>query len=828
MQLVFNQNAHILVVANHSLTIAKMKKLALQTLILVPLFMFSLCFTAQVNIDSLETVWNNHEEADSSRLKAVRGVVQYGYLFSRPDTAFDIAQAMYELADSTDYQQWKEAARNYQGISLATQGNHQSAIKYFGYCLDLNEKSGNQQQIAGSLNNIGLLYSEIDEIDHAIEYLDRAMEIYEETDDTSGHALLSGNISMLLIERGNFNNRALELGLTSLELFQVTNDTKGVGNAYSSLGLIYRSKGDQEKKDGLTDKARLSYQTALEYYEEALPIREEMLDKDGIAVTLQGMAEVLMEFGKERKAIALLERSLALAEEVNSLTAIRDATEKLTKIYKAKNLYKKAFIKYEYFNAINDTILSEENKRGVIRQEFDHAYQEQMLADSLVQVEKSFQVALAHQNEIKEKDNARNIFLGLGIIAILIAFGLWSRNRYMKRVNDKLAVAKQRAEQSEKHKEQFLANMSHEIRTPMHAISGMLQIIKRNEHPVSQDVYLDAISKSSEKLVVILNDVLDLSKIEAGMLTIESAPMKPQLVVENVSQILHFKALEKGLVLTSDIKVDVPELVMGDSARLNQILLNLVGNAIKFTEKGNINISLSRTGGSLKFCIKDTGIGIPEDKLSSVFAAFEQASKTTTRKHGGTGLGLNISQQLVKMQDGKIWVESEVGVGSKFYFELPLIKVSINATSDDELITEDRLKTMAKSLKGMRILLAEDNDFNQIIASDDLNFHIEDLHLDIVENGAQALSKAKTGQYDVILMDVQMPEMDGFDATREIRVFETAENKPNISIVAMTVSLLESEIDNCYKAGMDDCIPKPYTPEQLISVLYSASQKHKA
>ena len=370
--------------------------------------------------------------------------------------------------------------------------------------------------------------------------------------------------------------------------------------------------------------------------------------------------------------------------------------------------------------------------------------------------------------------------------------------------------------------------MSHEIRTPMHAISGMLQILKRNDHPDAQDVYLDAMSKSSENLVVILNDVLDLSKIEAGMLTIESAPMKPQLVVENVTQIMHFKALEKGLSLTSDVKVDVPELVMGDAARLNQILLNLVGNAIKFTEKGSIDISLSRTGGSLKFCIKDTGIGIPENKLKSIFTAFEQASGSTTRKYGGTGLGLSISQQLVEVQNGKIWVESEEGVGSKFYFELPLIKASINATSDEELITADKLKTMAQSLKGMRILLAEDNDFNQMIATDDLNYYIDGLHLDIANNGAEAVSKAKTGQYDVILMDVQMPELDGFDATREIRAFEASENKPNISIIAMTASLLESEIDNCYKAGMNDYIPKPYKPEQLIGVLFNASRKDKA
>jgi signal transduction histidine kinase/ActR/RegA family two-component response regulator len=808
----------------HPLTLATMKKRTLQALVFTQLFLLSFCLPAQVNMDSLELVWNDKSLADTSRLQAVRQVVQFGYLFSRPDTAFDIAQGMYELADTAGYPKWMETARNYQGISMAIRGNHREAIKYFNYCLELNEQQGNQHRTAGSLNNIGLLYKEINDPDHALEYFDRALAIYKETADTNGQALTSGNMSMLLQKKGEYD-RAIELGKTSMELFDITHDTKGYGNSLSSLGTIYSSLAEHQKSIGQAQQASENFKIGLKYFKEALPIRELMQDKDGMAVTLSGMAEIEREMGNVNKSIRLFEEALAMAEEVNSLATIRDITADLTDIYKEKRIFKKAFEYYEYYNATNDTILSEENKRGVIRQEFDYSYQQQALSDSLVQVEKAFQTELVHQAEIKEKNNIRNIFIALGLFVLLLAIGLWSRNRYMKTVNEKLALAKQRAEVSEKHKEQFLANMSHEIRTPMHAISGMLQIVKRNEHPPTQDVYLDAMSKSAENLVVILNDVLDLSKIEAGMLNIESAPMKPRLVVENVCQVLHFKAIEKGLKLTSDVKADIPELVMGDGARLNQILVNLVGNAIKFTEKGGVEVILSRTGGSLKFCIKDTGIGIPAEKIESIFGAFEQASSSTTRTHGGTGLGLNISQQLVEFQGGKIWAESEVGVGSKFYFELPLTNTSINTTSDDELMTEERLQNMAKSLSGMRILLAEDNDFNQMIASDDLNFYIDKVHLDIANNGTEALAKAKANTYDVILMDVQMPEMDGFDATQEIRKFEASENKENISIIAMTASLLESEITNCYTAGMNDYIPKPYKPEQLIGALYNSTQK---
>ena len=383
-----------------------------------------------------------------------------------------------------------------------------------------------------------------------------------------------------------------------------------------------------------------------------------------------------------------------------------------------------------------------------------------------------------------------------------------------------LEKQKERAELSEKHKEQFLANMSHEIRTPMHAISGMVKILERNEHPPKQDVFLHAMHTSSDNLVVILNDVLDLSKIEAGKLDIESIPIKPAAVIENVIQILQYKAEEKGLNLNYQIDEDVPSLVMGDPTRLNQILLNLAGNAIKFTEKGSVDIQLQKVENQLRFSIKDTGIGIPKDKIKSIFGAFEQAKGSTSRHYGGTGLGLSISKQLVELQKGKIWVESEEGKGSTFMVELPIIAAATNAISQ-ELITAEKLKTMASSLKGIRVLLAEDNEFNQMIAQDDLSYYIEDVKIDVVENGVLALEKLENGNYDLILMDVQMPEMNGFEATQKIRTNEELiGNEKRIPIIAMTASLLKSEVNNCYNVGMDNYIPKPYKAEELIGVIY--------
>jgi CheY-like chemotaxis protein len=379
---------------------------------------------------------------------------------------------------------------------------------------------------------------------------------------------------------------------------------------------------------------------------------------------------------------------------------------------------------------------------------------------------------------------------------------------------------KKKVEQSEKYKEQFLANMSHEIRTPMHAITGMTNILVRKEHLKHQEKFLKAIRQSSRSLLVILNDILDLSKIEAGKIDIQSLPMNPREVVLNVSDLLRVKAEEKGLSLHTDLAPDIPEYIYGDPTRLNQILLNLLGNAIKFTEKGSVSLSVTTDIDKLRFAIRDSGIGIPTDQLDNIFKSFEQVNDSTSRKHGGTGLGLAITKHLITLQNGTIWVESQENMGSTFFFELPLIPVEIHKSLAHQ-ITEDQLKEMAATLAGKNILLVEDDELNTIIAQEDLEYYIDDVSIGFAENGREAVQQFETGHYDLILMDIQMPELNGYEATQAIRKIEAANGttKP-IRIIAMTASLLKSEIELCYAAGMDGYIPKPYKMEELIGGMY--------
>ncbi|MBP7409254.1 MAG: response regulator, partial [Flavobacteriales bacterium] len=378
---------------------------------------------------------------------------------------------------------------------------------------------------------------------------------------------------------------------------------------------------------------------------------------------------------------------------------------------------------------------------------------------------------------------------------------------------------RRRAEHSERIKQQFLANMSHEIRTPMNAIMGMTSSLRRNERLPAQEKYLAAIAESSSNLLVILNDILDIGKLEAGKIELERVAMQPRDVLRQAMDILRHKAEEKGLRFECKVDEDVPVTVMGDPTRLGQIMLNLVGNAIKFTEKGEVRIAVHVKEQSadrvvLSFVTSDTGIGIRDDRKGSIFEEFTQADNETSRKYGGSGLGLTITKRLVELQHGTIVMESTHGAGSTFTVELPYGLPSKETSAKAEM-----KDAPAGVLHDLRILLAEDNEFNVMVAQDELADVIPGSHVDVAGNGRIAVEMVKAGNYDLVLMDIQMPEMNGFDAARAIRAL--AGNKSRIPIIAMTANVLKAEVDKCMEARMNGFVPKPFKREELVNVLHS-------
>jgi len=389
-----------------------------------------------------------------------------------------------------------------------------------------------------------------------------------------------------------------------------------------------------------------------------------------------------------------------------------------------------------------------------------------------------------------------------------------------------LNEAKDRAEAASRLKSEFLANMSHEIRTPLNGVMGMLELLKESGLRPQQEEYADVSLSSARSLLSLINDILDYSKIEASQLQLDEHAFDLQQVATEVVAISAAQKGKRDVDVVLDFSCTAPTQVVGDSLRIRQVLTNLISNALKFTQQGQVVVDINAVADdqqnyTYRFAVRDTGIGIAEDKLSLIFGKFAQADSSTTRQYGGTGLGLAISQQLINMMGGRIHVSSEPGCGSEFSFHLQLPVADTNASGNGTAARESGASECSaahaqQTTDGMPVLLADDNEVNRLVAGETLRRLGCDVT--VAEDGQQALDLLEQQMFAVVLMDCQMPVMDGYEATRQIR--RLSSDSRHVPVIALTAHAMAGDRDKCLAAGMNDYLAKPFSLETLQKKLH--------
>jgi PAS domain S-box-containing protein len=592
----------------------------------------------------------------------------------------------------------------------------------------------------------------------------------------------------LLFETGEKQDRAAELVIANKELLYQTGEKqdRAAELVVADIELDFQNKEKEKRK--IENKALEDYSNSLK------------LASQYSLSLIEASRDPLVTINTEGKITDMNEATVRVTGIERKVLIGSDFFDYFTDQQKAREVYQEVFEK----GSVADSPLTLQNKDGKLT---DVLFNGSVYKDDVGNVLGVVIVA----RDIAEQKRIENELIEAKISAE-------KATAIAEDAQTKAENATLIAEEAVKSKQQFLSNMSHEIRTPMNAIIGFTKVILKTGLTAKQKEYLTAIKISGDALIVLINDILDLAKVDSGKMTFEQIPFKLNLSISLMLHLFETKINEKNLKLVLEFDKNIPEVLAGDPVRLNQIILNLVSNAIKFTSVGQITVSINllkedENNVFIQFCVKDTGIGISSDKIEGLFENFQQAASSTSRIFGGTGLGLAIVKQLVEPQGGTLNVESTVNVGSIFSFILPFKK------TNETLIVESEIVIVNNELKDIKVLVVEDLELNQLLIRtllDDFGFECE-----IAANGKLAIERLETNDFDIILMDLQMPEMNGFEATEYIR----NKLKLTIPIIALTADVTTIDAEKCIEVGMSDYISKPVDEGELFRKMIALIQK---